>query len=192
MDVSQFDFRAMGYTEVGDQSDLSFRLAVPTGSNRQGQEARLNFLIDRTSVWKRARLRVVLKMVCGGEGPVVCSGTALLGCELFYGADHSIARAARVGRVNLVVVSGLRLEVHNTYAENRVRMALIQPNVRFRGLAQVLGVRAIVHNGKVLRRSPRVAGRPPDNGQIVSSHFDLRSFDDPDVRRFLGRGNELS
>jgi len=69
----------------------------------------------------------------------------LLCYEGFYGAGHPIACATGVDRVNFVIVGGLRPEVVDAHAEQRIGMAPVQPNVRFCRLAQVFWIRTIVH-----------------------------------------------
>lgn len=67
-----------------------------------------------------------VKYIQVGQLNLVSRETAPLRCrELFYWADYSVARAIGVGRVDLVIVGGLRLEVFNAHAENRVAMGLI-------------------------------------------------------------------
>jgi hypothetical protein len=51
-------------------------------------------------------------------------------------------------------------------------MALVQPEGRFRRLAQVLGTRTVVHDAVVHVRTPRVVGCPPDNGQMLRGQLD--------------------
>ena len=84
----------------------------------------------------------------------------------FYRAGHAVAPAVGLHRVHRVIVSRPRLQVVHAHAEHRIGMGRVQPDVRLRGLAQVLGIRAVVHNSKVLRRAARVVRGPPDNGQI--------------------------
>ena len=91
--------------------------------------------------------------------PLACS-------EGVYWASDSVAPAVGLRRVHRVVVSRPWLQVVHAHAEHRIGMGRVQPDVRSRGLAQVLGIRAVVNNSKVLRRAARVVGGPPDNGQI--------------------------
>ena len=117
----------------------------------------------------------------------------LLRCrEGLYRTGNSIAPAVGLHRVHRVVVSRPRLQVVHANAEHRIGMGRVQPDVRFGRLAQVLGIRAVVYNAKVLGRAPRVVGCPPNNGQIFAGRFELWSLEDADVRGFLGSGNELS
>ncbi len=94
---------------------------------------------------------------------------SLLCHEGFYLAGHSIARAIGIGGVNRVIVGGLRLEAVHAHPENRIGMAPVQPDGRFRRLAQVFWIRTVVHHAEVVVRAPRVVARPPDNGRIVLS-----------------------
>src|SRR6266436_5672245 len=116
----------------------------------------------------------------------------LLCREGVYWAGDSVALVVGLHRVNLVVVGSLRRKAFHAHAEHRIGMGRVQPDVRFRGLAQVLGIRAVVYNPKVFGRATRVVGGPPDNGQTFCSRFELWSFEDADVRGFLGGRNDLS
>jgi hypothetical protein len=69
--------------------------------------------------------------------------------EIVYWADDSVARAVRVNRVHRVIVGCVRLEIKHAHAEDRMRMLLFQSDVRFRRLAQIFGIRAVVHNAEV-------------------------------------------
>ena len=115
----------------------------------------------------------------------------LLCGEGVYWACDSVALAVGLHRVNLVVVGSVRRKAFHAHAEHRIGMCRVQPDVRFRGLAQVLGIRAVVYNPKVFGRAPRVVGCPRNNGQILSSQFELWSRDDAHARGFLGSRNEL-
>ena len=90
----------------------------------------------------------------------------LLCREGVYWACDSVALAVGLHRVNLVVVGSVRRKAFHAHAEHRIGMGRVQPDVRFRRLAQILGIRAVVHNSKVFRRAARVVGGPLDNGQI--------------------------
>src|SRR6266852_4649868 len=71
-------------------------------------------------------------------------------------------------------------------------MALVEPDGRFRRLAQVLGIRTVVHDAVMHVRTPRVVGCPPDNGQMVRCQLELWPFGDLDALGSLGRRKYLS
>src|SRR6266850_3469594 len=52
-------------------------------------------------------------------------------------AFHPIALTIFAHRAHLVVVGGLRLQIHHAHPENRLRMGSVEPDVTFRGLAQI-------------------------------------------------------
>lgn len=106
--------------------------------------------------------------------------------EGIYRADRAVARALRIGGVNLVVVGSLRRKAFHAHAEHRIGMGRVQPDVRFCGLAQILRILTVVYNPKVFGRATRVVGGPPDNGQTFCSRFERWSLVDADVRGFLG------
>src|SRR6267142_4145758 len=108
------------------------------------------------------------------------------GCgELTDGALHLITLTiALLGR-HRVVVGRLCLETVDAHAERRVRMTLVQPDGRFRRLAQVLGIRTVAHDAVMHVRTPGVVGCPPDNGQAVASQLKLWPFGDLDAFGFL-------
>jgi len=54
--------------------------------------------------------------------------------EMPNGALHAVAVAIRFDRINRVVVCRPRLEAVHAHAENRIRMARIQPDWGLRGL----------------------------------------------------------
>src|ERR1700687_74011 len=113
-------------------------------------------------------------------------------CELFDGALHPIGLAIALLRANPVVVGRLRLEPLHAHAEHRVWMALVQPDWRFRRLAEVLGIRTVVHDSVMHVRPTRVVGCPPDNGQMVRGQLELWPFGDLDALGSLGRRKYLS
>jgi hypothetical protein len=105
--------------------------------------------------------------------------------ELADGSHYVIARAIGLHRVNRVVVGCPRLKALDTHAENGTGMARVQPDWRFRRLAQVRRIRTIAHDAVMLGRAPRVVACPPDNDQLVLSQFELWSLRDPDARGFF-------
>src|SRR5664279_3934045 len=67
------------------------------------------------------------------------------GVELVDVALHAIARTVAPHRSHLVVISRLRLQAAYADTEYRVRMAQVDPDVRFRGLGQRIRIRAILY-----------------------------------------------
>ncbi len=112
----------------------------------------------------------------------------LLCREGVYWACDSVALAVGLHRVNLVVVGSVRRKAFHAHAEHRIGMGRVQPDVRFRGLAQVLGIRAVVYN-------PKVFGRAPPISETVYSYLHLKENyskqDDQKVRNH-GRLNPRS
>src|SRR5437660_1650714 len=82
-------------------------------------------------------------------------GAPLLCLESLYGAGDSVAFTKRVRGINRVVIGGVRLETVNAHSENRIRMALVQPDVRFCRPSQVFGISAIVHEAEMFVRPSR-------------------------------------
>src|SRR5580704_3252927 len=64
-------------------------------------------------------------------------------------------------------------------------MESVEPDVRFRCLAQILGICTVVHDGEMIVRPTRVVGGPPQNGQVVASDFEHWPLYDFDVRSLL-------
>src|SRR5215470_1015948 len=108
------------------------------------------------------------------------------GCgELLNRAFHTITLFIAIGRVHLVVIGRLRLQTGHAHAENRLRMAPVDPYGRFRRLAQLLGISTIMHDSVMNVRPSRVFRGPPDNGEVIESYFKRRLFGDLEPRRFL-------
>ena len=59
-------------------------------------------------------------------------------------------------------------------------------------VAQILGIRPVMHDAIMLVVPPRVRGVPPDNGHPGVSRFELRRFGDLDVLSPLLRRKDLS
>ena len=59
-------------------------------------------------------------------------------------------------------------------------------------MAQVRGIRPVVYDGEMIVRPPRIVGTPPDNGQVVASHFERWPLGDLDAHGFLRRRRWLS
>src|SRR5260370_13277142 len=71
-------------------------------------------------------------------------------------------------------------------------MGAVEPHVTFRRLAQILGMRPIVHDAVMLVVSARIGGGPPDNRGVVVSHLELWRFGDLNVLSPLLRRRNLS
>src|SRR5260370_40457285 len=112
--------------------------------------------------------------------------------EFVDGARHSIALAIALLRADPIVIGRLWLEVVDAHPENRVSMAVVQPKGRFRGLAQVLGIRTVVHDAVMHVRTPRVGRCPSDNSQVIHGDLELWRFDDLDARILLEGREYLS
>src|SRR4051812_30136089 len=108
------------------------------------------------------------------------------------GALHPVAPTGAVRRGHLVVIGRPRLQAVQARAENRLAMAPIEPDVRLCHLAQLRGIRAVVHDGEMNVHPPRVVGGAPDNRQIVASHFERWPLGDLDMRGFRRRRKYLS
>src|SRR5260370_25412146 len=93
-----------------------------------------------------------------------------------------MVRAIGLPRTDRVVVGCPRLEVVQAHAENCRSVVRVQPDGRFRSLAQVLGIGTIVHDTIMLGRASGVVGGPPDYRQKFLGHFDLSPLSDLDAR----------
>src|SRR6266568_3581844 len=78
--------------------------------------------------------------------------------ELIDGALHPVALTAAAHRGHLIVIGRLRLQILHANPENRLRMVPVEPNVTLRRLAQILGIRAVVHDAVMLVVSAWVGG----------------------------------
>src|ERR1700738_806452 len=112
--------------------------------------------------------------------------------ELLDRALHPVVLAIALLRGNAVVVGRPWLEALHAHAECGGWMALVQPDGRFRRLAQILGIRAVVHDAQMIVRPARVVSGPPDDGQKIGGQLQLWPFDDRDARGFLRRRNYLT
>jgi hypothetical protein len=101
-------------------------------------------------------------------------------------ALYPITLAVALRGVNRVVVGRLRLKAVHTHAKNRIGMVLVQPDVRFRRLAQMLRVGTVVHKTEMLVGTPGIVARPRDNGLIVFHRFEFRSLGDMEARGSFG------
>src|SRR5258708_39891185 len=107
-------------------------------------------------------------------------------------ALHPIALTIGLHRAHLVVVGRLRLQIHHAHPENRLWMGSVEPDVAFRRLAQILGIRPVMHDAVMLVVSTRVGGGPPHNGHVADGRFELRPFGDLAVCGPRFRRNVLS
>src|SRR5882757_1975069 len=107
-------------------------------------------------------------------------------------ALHPIALTIGPHRAHLVVVGRLRLQIHHAHPENRLWMGPVEPDVTFRRLAQILGIRPVVHDAVMFVVAARVGGGPPDHHRVVVCNFKLWPFGDLDVLRPLLRRKHLS
>jgi hypothetical protein len=60
-------------------------------------------------------------------------------------------------------------------------MTLVEPDVIFRRLAQVIGIGSIVYNGVMVVVASRIVRDPSDDGDIVVRNFERRTLGDLDV-----------
>ena len=71
-------------------------------------------------------------------------------------------------------------------------MVLVEPDVRFRRLAQLLGIRTVMRDAEMIVRPPRIDGGPPDNGHIVVSRFQHGPLGNLNMLSHLRWGKDLS
>src|SRR5437867_7945279 len=142
-------------------------------------------------IWGRAFVQLLGDMA----SLVLSCALGVLPCgELVDRALHPIALTSALRRGHLVVIGRPRLQTGHAHAENRLGMAPVDAYGRFRCLAQVLGIRTVVHDAEMNVRPPRVVGGPPDNGEVVASQFKRWPFGDVDVlgllrwRKYLSGG----
>src|SRR5258707_4402383 len=99
---------------------------------------------------------------------------ALVGCgEAVHRALYAVALARDLYRINRVVVGRSRIKAHHPHPENRIRMTRVQPDVRYRLLAQVMGICTVVHDAPMLVGASGVVAGPSDNRPIVPVQFEL-------------------
>ena len=60
-------------------------------------------------------------------------------------------------------------------------MALVEPDVIFRRLAQIIGIRPIVYDGVMVVVASRIGGGPSDDGDVVVGGFERWPFEDLDA-----------
>src|SRR5712671_5984561 len=107
-------------------------------------------------------------------------------------ALHPIALTIGLHRAHLVVVGRLRLQIHHAHPKNRLWMGSVEPDVTFRRLAQILGIRPVMHDSVMLVVAARIGGGPPHNGHVADGRFELWLFGDFDVLSLLLRRKDLS
>jgi hypothetical protein len=71
-------------------------------------------------------------------------------------------------------------------------MTLVEPDVIFRRLAQIIGISPIVYHGIMVVVASRIIGGPPDDGEVVVGNFERWPLEDLDVRGFRRRRRILS
>src|SRR5882757_9484909 len=104
------------------------------------------------------------------------------GSELPDGALYPVTRAIGPHRINRVVVRGPRRKTVHAHAKNRIGMAPVQSDMRFRRLTEILGIRAVTHDSVMLVGAPGIVARPPDNGRVFDSRFEFWPLCDVDMR----------
>src|ERR1700756_2949698 len=115
------------------------------------------------------------------------------GCgELVDRTLHPVAHAVIPHRGHLVVIGRCRLQTHYAYTENRLSMTLVEPDVIFCRLAQIIGIGPIVYNGVMVVVASRIIGGPPDDCEVVVRNFERWLLEDLDVRGFRRRRRILS
>jgi hypothetical protein len=76
-------------------------------------------------------------------------------------------------------------------AESRFWMSAVEPDVRFRRLAQVIGLDPIMYNTEMLIVPAWVGTGPSNNSPVVEGQLELWPIDDLDVLNLVRRGQEL-
>jgi hypothetical protein len=95
------------------------------------------------------------------------------GCgEVVDRALHPIALPTGPHRRHRVVVGGVRFQRLQANPENRLRVAAVEPDMRFRRLAQIVGVRPVVCDRPMIVIPGRVGGGPSDDGEVVVGSFE--------------------
>src|SRR3984893_10078306 len=105
---------------------------------------------------------------------------------------HPIALPTAPHRRHLVVVGGVWFQTLQAHPEDRLRVAAVEPDLIFRRLAQIVGIRAVVRDREMIVIPARVGGGPSDDGEIVMGNFERWRFGDLDVLSLLLRGRVLS
>src|SRR6266481_3021060 len=133
-----------------------------------------------------------------GSRPSAASSNRLLdqlvgGGEAIYRALYPVALARQLHRINRVIVGRARIQAHHPHPENRIWMTRVQPDMRFRRPAQILGICSVVDDAPMLVGASGVIAAPSDNGPIAPVQFELRPFGYLGLRgapegRLLSRG----
>src|ERR1700719_2327242 len=98
------------------------------------------------------------------------------------GAFHAVTLPTPSHRSHPIVISRLRLQTEDAHAENRLWMGPVEPDVRFRRLAQVTGIRAVMRNCEMFIVPARVGSGPPDDRQVVVGQLERWPLDDLNAR----------
>ena len=115
------------------------------------------------------------------------------GCgELVDRTLHPVAYTIIPHRRHLVVVGGVRFQTIHPHPEDRLRMALVEPDVIFRCLAQIIGIGPVVYDRVMVVVASRIGGGPPDDRDVVVGSFERWPFDDLDVLGLRCRWRVLS
>src|SRR5205807_4066819 len=88
------------------------------------------------------------------------------GSEMLNRARQAVTLAIGFHRINFVIVGRPPRKVIHAHAKDSRGMARVQPDWRLRCLAEILGIRTVMHHSVMLRRASRVIARPPDNNQL--------------------------
>src|SRR5947209_5580392 len=112
--------------------------------------------------------------------------------ELADGALHPIALTILPHRGHLVVIGRLWLQIHQANPENRLWMGPVEPDMTSCCLAQILGIRPVMHDAIMLVVAARIGGGPPYNRHPGIGRFELRRFGDLDVLSPLLPRKDLS
>src|ERR1700720_3705037 len=104
--------------------------------------------------------------------------------EVVDRALHPIAPPIVPHRRHFVIIGGLWFQTLQAHPKNRLRMGLVEPDVIFRRLAQIRGIRTIVCDRVVIVVPARVGGGPSDDGEVVVGNFERWRLGDLYVRDF--------
>jgi hypothetical protein len=108
---------------------------------------------------------------------------------------HAVIRSAATHRSHPIVISRIRLQTDQAYPEHRLRVVAVEPGMGFRHLAQIVGIGAIVGDSVMLIVPARIRRSPPDDRDVIVSHFERWALDDLDMRslgcRWQYLGNAL-
>jgi hypothetical protein len=78
---------------------------------------------------------------------------------------HPIAYTIVPHRRHRVVVGGVRFQTLQAHPKNRLRMGLVEPDVIFRCLAQIVGIRTVVCDRPMIVIPARVGRGPSDDAR---------------------------